>query len=289
MAQRLILDTDIGSDIDDAYALAFILASSEIDLVGVTIASGNTEQRARLAQKMLHVAGRADVPVAVGRATDAGGTVNQAAWAEGFTETACCGQTAAEFLVEQINARPGEICLVTIGPLTNVADTLLIDPDLLTKVSSLVMMAGCVGWPQGATPEIKPEYNVVCDIPAAQAVFAAGVPMVMVPLDATYRVLLEAEQRQSIAERGSPLTDALVGLLALWAHPTPVLHDPLAIGMVLDSTLCGVADLCLMVDDDGFTRPVEGAANCRVAVTPHVGRFLALFIERLAGWTPPLS
>lgn len=281
MARRIIFDTDIGTDIDDAYALALILASPELDLVGVTVCNNRTDQRAKLALKMLHVTGREDVPVAVGRATDTGGSVNQAPWAEDFTETQPIGQTAAEFIVEQVNAAPGEITLIPVGPFTNIADALALDPDLPRKLESILLMGGCVGWPEGACPEIKPEYNIVTDIPASQAMLSCGAPIMMVPIDATYRVKLEAENRERILSAGTPLTAALVGMLDLWPHETPTLHDPLAVGMAIDETMCGVAELRVVCDDEGYTRPVEGEVNMRVAVTPQVGRFLMLFMERL--------
>lgn len=282
MARRIILDTDIGSDIDDAYALALILCSPELELVGVTIANNDTAQRAKLALKMLYETGREDIPVAVGRATDTGGGVNQFPWAADFDSTQPLGQSAAEFLVEQVNATPGEITIVPIGPFTNIGDALALDPDLGSKCD-FVIMGGCVGWPGGATPEIKPEYNIVVDVPASQAMLSCGAPMVMVPLDATYQVKLEAENRQRILAAGTPLTDALVGMLGCWPGETPVLHDPLAVGMAIDDTMCGVADLCVVCDDEGHTRPVAGEPNMRVAVTPNVGRFLMLFMERLLG------
>jgi inosine-uridine nucleoside N-ribohydrolase len=283
MRHRIIFDTDIGTDIDDAYALALILASPELDLVGVTIANNRTDQRAKLALRMLYEVGREDIPVAVGRVTETGGSVNQYPWAEGFAAAQPIAQPAAEFLVDQVSQHPGEITIVAVGPFTNLGDALALDPQLLQKARSFCIMGGCVGWPEGATPEIRPEYNIVTDTPASQAMFQAGVPVLMVPLDATMQVKLEADFRGKLEARGTPLTEALVRMLALWPHETPVLHDPLAIGMVVDPTLCGVADMRIEVDDAGLTRPVTGEANCRAAVTPRVGAFLQLFMERLLG------
>ncbi len=283
MPRRIILDTDIGTDIDDAYALALILCSPELELVGVTIAHNDTAARAKLALRMLHECGRDDVPVAVGRQTGTG-AVNQYPWAEDFDAVAPIGQSAAEFIVEQVNGAPGQITILPIGPFTNISDALKLDPELGRKCD-FVIMGGCVGWPEGATPEIKPEYNIVTDIPAAQAMLSCGAPLVMVPLDATYRVKLEAENRARLLAADTPLTNGLVGMLDCWPGQTPVLHDPLAVGVAIDETMCGLADLCLVCDDEGVTRPVEGEPNVRVAVTPNVGRFLMLFMERLLGQT----
>jgi len=124
-AQRLkvILDTDIGGDIDDAWALGFAMQSPDIDLLGVTITDQNTPARAKVACKLLHAGGRAEVPVAVGRRT--GDHVDyQFAWAEDFTAKTPIAQPAADFIVETVRGQPGEITLVAVGPLQNVADAL---------------------------------------------------------------------------------------------------------------------------------------------------------------------
>lgn len=284
MARRIILDTDIGTDIDDACALAFILASPELDLAGVTIANNRTDQRAKLALKMLYNTGNSHIPVAVGRQTETGGSVNQAPWAEDFEALKPVSQSAAEFIVEQVNAAPGELTLVPVGPFTNIADALALDPELPNKIREIILMGGCVGWPAGATPEIRPEYNIVTDVPASQAMLSCGTPMTMVPLDATLQVRLEAEDRAKLADCGTPLTEALCGMLSYWPHPTPTLHDPLAVAVTIEPTICGMANLNVVCDDQGFTRVVEGEPNMNVAVTPQVGRFLAMFMERLLGW-----
>lgn len=282
MPLPLILDTDIGTDIDDAYALALILASPELELRGVTVVNNRTDLRAQLALKMLYETGQEHIPVAVGRVTGEGSCVNQYPWAEGFDATRPVVQPAAEFLVEQVNAAPGELTVLAVGPFTNLGDALALDPEFARKAREIVIMGGCVGWPGGGQPEIMAEYNIQVDVPASQALFRATPGLLMVPLDATRKVRLEADFRTKLAARKSPLTAALCALLALWPHDTPTLHDPLAVGMLLEPTLCGVADLSVEVDDAGFTRPVaDGVPNARVAVTPQVGRFLHLFLERL--------
>jgi len=284
MSLPLLFDTDIGTDIDDAYALALILASPELELRGVTVANNRTDQRAKLALKMLYETGRDEVPVAVGRATDTGGSVNQYPWAADFDATHPLTQPAAEFLVEQVNAHPGELTVLAVGPFTNLRDALTLDPDFGAKCRQIAIMGGCVGWPEGGTPDPYPEYNIKVDIPAAQALFRLPQMILTVPLDATMKVKLEADFRAKLQARQSPLTDGLCAMLALWGGEKPILHDPLAVGMLVDPTLCGVADMCLEVDDEGYTRPVEGLTpNARVAVTPQVGRFLSLFMERLLG------
>ena len=119
-----MLDTDIGTDIDDAWAMAYVVKSPSMDLVGVTIADGDTSQRARLACKLLARLGRTDVPVAVGRRTPAVPADRidyQFAWAEDFTATTPIATPAVDFLAQTIRRHPNEITLVAVGPLQNLS------------------------------------------------------------------------------------------------------------------------------------------------------------------------
>src|SRR5574341_283015 len=118
---KVILDTDIGGDIDDAWALGFVMQSPDIELLGVTIGDGNTPARAKVACKLLHAGGRDDVPVAVGRKT--GDHYDfQFTWAEDFATKQPITQPAADFIVDTVRRNPGAITLIAVGPLQNVAD-----------------------------------------------------------------------------------------------------------------------------------------------------------------------
>ena len=116
---KVVLDTDIGTDIDDAWALGFALAHPGFDLVGVTITDGDTAARAKVACKLLHATGRADVPVAVGRATRVppDRLDLQFSWAQDFQAKKPIGKPAAQFIVDVAKKHPGEITLVAVGPL----------------------------------------------------------------------------------------------------------------------------------------------------------------------------
>src|SRR5262245_60919727 len=118
----VLLDTDIGTDIDDAWALAYVLAREDFDLRAVTITDGDTPARARVASKLLHAVGRSDVPVAVGRATPVppGRIDFQLQWAEDFTAARPVADSAAEVIVAKARAHPGQLVLMAVGPLQNV-------------------------------------------------------------------------------------------------------------------------------------------------------------------------
>jgi inosine-uridine nucleoside N-ribohydrolase len=137
----ILPDTDIGTDIDDAFALALILQSPELDLLGVTTASGDTQARARLAAKLLWDAGRPAVLVAAGEPGKPL-PIEQCRWVDDFLSPALTTQSAVEFLRDQIESRPGEITLVPIGPLTNIGRLLGDYPDEAKKIKRIVLMGG---------------------------------------------------------------------------------------------------------------------------------------------------
>lgn len=278
----VILDTDIGTDIDDAFALALILHSPELDLLGVTTASGDTRARARLAAKLLQEAGRPDVPVAAGEPGKSL-PIDQCRWAEGFSSSALTEQPAVEFLKQQLESRPGEITLLPIGPLTNMGALLKRYPEAGRKIKRIVLMGGSVNHGYGDDPKPLPEYNIAQDPAAAQAVFSSGVSILMVPLDVTAMLRLEASQRHRVFTHPTPLTNALAILYHLWSHETPILFDPMAVAMLIDPTLCETETMSIEVDQKGFTRPEAGkSADAVVALKTDPRRFMEFYLRRVA-------
>ena len=181
--QLAILDTDIGDDIDDAFALALVLRSPEIKLLGITTTYADTELRARLTDRYLAAVHRTDIPVAVGRHAPQPKGFTQAAYARQQPERA--HPEAVKFLLDQIRAHPGQITLIAIGPLVNVQDAIARDPATFRKLKRVVMMGGSVyrGYGENRPPE--PEWNIARDPEGAAALLASGVPVFMMPLDST--------------------------------------------------------------------------------------------------------
>jgi len=280
----ILFDTDIGSDIDDAFALALIINSPELDLLGVTTVSGDTQARARLAAKMLWEAGGAwrRVPVAAGESGNPL-DVEQTRWAAGFTSSALRPEKASDFLRAAFERRPGEITLVTVGPLTNVAALLRQDPAVARKIRRLVMMGGSIALGFEPHSPATNEYNMASDPTAAQVVFASGIPILMVPLDVTAMLQLGPARRGRVFKHLSPLTNALTLLYHLWGSPTPTLFDPMAVAMLIDPGLCKTQALAIVVDTSGFTRVAEGrAANATVALHTDPAMFFRLYLSRVA-------
>jgi len=286
--QLAILDTDIGDDIDDAFALALALRSPELKILGITTAFGDTELRARLVDRYLHAVGRGDIPVAAGVATPHDNVFSQAAYAQ--REPARKHLDGVAFLLDQIRAHPGEITLIAIGPLNNVQAAIAKDPATFRKLKRVVMMGGSVyrGYDgsQGERRAADAEWNIKCDPAGAKALLASGVPIFMMPLDST-QVHLEAKEREQIFGHGSPLTDQLTLLYHQWSANAeghlnaPTLFDPVAVTYAIRPDLCPATRLRLEVDDKGFTRPVEGEPNAQVCLKSDEKGFLELLLGRL--------
>ena len=278
----ILFDTDIGTDVDDAFALALIVRSPEFELLGVTTASGDTHARARLAAKLLQKAGRPEVPVVAGEPGKAL-PIDQTRWADGFASPAIRTVKAVDFLKEQIEKRPGEITLVPVGPLTNVGALLKGHPEVAKKIKRIVLMGGSVAYGYGSGPNPVAEYNIAQDPGAAQVVFKSGVPILMAPLDVTAMLQLDENGRHRIFTRLTPLTNALTLLYHLWNHPTPTLFDPMAVAMLIDPNLCETKEMAIEVDAKGFTRPVEGRTpNATVGLKTDPKKFFELYLSRVA-------
>jgi inosine-uridine nucleoside N-ribohydrolase len=279
----IILDTDIGTDIDDAFALALIINSPELELLGVTTVAGDTRARARLAAKLLREAGGAwrKVPVYAGEPGKPQ-PIEQTRWAKGFSSSTLHLSGAVDFMKTEINRRPGRITIITIGELTNVATLLKSDPSMAKKIKLIAMMGGSVA--RGYAPDSKPEaeWNIKSNPEAAQTVFSSGVPLLVAPLDVTAMLQLDAAARRRIFTHRTPLTNALTILYHLWGNETPTLFDPMAVAMLIDSSLCETQQLAIEVDAQGFTRVVEGKpANATVGMRTDPQKFFEFYLKRI--------
>ena len=293
-AERVVVDLDLGDDIDDAFALALLIASPEFDVIGVSTAWGDTPLRVRMAQRFLHEFGRDDIPVAQGLVTPNATLFSQARWARRWPADGRAVVGSVDLLLAAASEHPGTVTLLALGPLTNVAAALRRDPQRFRQFRRIVMMGGSVrrgyGRAQYAPPTAPArEYNIGSDVAAAQAVFASGVPIVMFPLDATL-VQLDDVRRRELFAHGSARTDALTLLYhqwssadAPWASDIPTLFDVVPIATMIDATLCPTVPLRIVVGDDGFTREATGPSDADVCLVGDHARVLDLTMRRLLG------
>jgi purine nucleosidase len=279
---KVIFDTDIGDDIDDAYALALLLRSPEVQVVGVTTAFQDTHLRARLVTRFLNAAGRSDVPVYEGPKTVGKSHFTQGKWAEGSPDRSY--PDAIEFVLETIRRNPGQITLVAVAPLTNVGVLIAKDPETFRKLKRVVLMGGSVALGYGDKKEPEVEWNIVNDVAAAKALFGAGVPLYVMPLDSTQIPLGPDRQAQLFAKK-TGMTKALEELTAEWSaavkHTSPTLFDVVAAAYAVKPEICPTTKMRIEVDDKGFTRRVSGAANADVCLESKTGEFFDLFLSRV--------
>jgi purine nucleosidase len=304
--QPVILDTDIGDDIDDAFALGLALKSPEFKFLGITTAYGDTELRAKLVDRYLGANCEDLIPVIPGVPTPHENLFTQAAYAKGRAPGGCIASgdltvrenewatwaserkndDAAGFILSQIRLYPGEITLIAIGPLNNIEAAIKRDPDTFRKLKRVVMMGGSIyrGYGEHAPPDA--EWNISRDPAGLRALLDSGVPVFMMPLDST-QIHLETKEREEIFAHGSPTTDQLTLLYHQWSanadgHPTtPTLFDPVAVTYAIRPDLCPATPLRIEVDDKGYTRPVDGAPNAQVCLKSDEKGFLDLLLSRL--------
>jgi len=242
MTTRLILDTDIGSDIDDAIALAYLLAQPACELLGITTVSGDAEKRAMLASALCKAAGK-EVPIFPGRedpflVRQLQPSCPQADILERWPhEIHFPKYQAVRFLQDAIRSHPGEIVLLTIGPLTNIAALFAVDPQIPSLLKGMVSMCGRF------KPEVEGrealEWNAMLDPHATAMVYRnAPVSHRAVGLDVTTRVTMPTA---GVIERfRTACLPPLLDLAEAWLHEheTITFHDPLAAITVFDNTIC---------------------------------------------------
>jgi len=311
--QLVILDTDIGDDIDDAFALALALKSPEINLVGITTEYGDTELRAKLVERFISAVSCQNIPVIPGGPTSHTNLFTQAAYARGEAvgKAPLLGEAplscrlaylvdekeearlarerkrhdAAGLLLRKIKAHPGEITLIAIGPLFNVQAAIARDPATFKKLKRVVLMGGSVyrGY-GGANAPPQPEWNILNDPDGLKALLGSGVPVFMMPLDST-QVPLDQKAQAAIFSHGSPLTDQLALLYHEWSGTgewkTPTLFDPVAVTYAIRPDLCPATPMRIEVDAKGNTRPVAGAPNAEVCRRSDEKGFLDLLLSRI--------
>jgi purine nucleosidase len=284
--QKVILDTDLGGDIDDAYALALLLASPEIDILGVVMDYGNTSKRAEIACRMLYETGRENIPVVVGRKTNDEFS-NQFYWGEGFDKVKPVKQAGADFIIEQLKKYPDEVILITIGPVSNLSDIIDKEPGILKLAKHVYAMFGSFYMGYSSSPVPAPEYNVLADVKASKKFVSSGAKITYAGLDITTYVNLKYDLIELLNDRKSPLTDAIVGLYSLWSFgrdpkPEPVLFDAVTVSMILWPELFTTKKVFVKVTDDGYTVIDENKEpNCEIGMSVNTREFLNKYMDRL--------
>lgn len=271
MSIPLLMDVDTG--IDDALALMLAVRCPELELVGVGTVAGNVDPHlgARNSLHVLEVAGADEVPVAIGAAAPLLEPWSDVGWIHGedglgnTSRPAPSGQPSDEDAVQQIlrlsEEHAGRLTMVAIGPLTNLALALRLDPQLASRLAHVVIMGGSVraGGNRGAWTEA----NVGVDPEAAAIVFAAGFPRTMVGLDVTMQARLDDDDVARFAASGDPVAELAAAVLPHYLDVYErtggtrrcAMHDPLAVAVAARPGLVGTRSLVVRVETAGrFTR-----------------------------------
>ncbi len=263
----VILDTDIGNDIDDNWALGLLLKTPELAPKLVLSCTGDTEYRALVAAKFLDRAGRPEIPVAVGvPALEQPAPETLREWLGTYTASDYPGEVRCDGLEEMARTvadEPGVTTVIGIGPLTNLAMFCRHYPGLVSKCRLVAMLGSIYRRHDGESGPIA-EYNVKIDIPAAQTVFAAPWrEIVITPLNHCGLIKLDGERYRSVKESADPVAAQIISCYRAWrasfgqtgeATETSTLYDTAAVHLAWTDAFTQFETLPLVVDDPGFTR-----------------------------------
>src|SRR6266487_886258 len=318
MPKKILFDTDPG--IDDSCAILLALASPELSLEGLSIVHGNCslEQATTNALSVLDLANASHIPVAQGcklplvqpslLAPETHGDTGLGYAKLPEPRSKPIHQHGIDFLIEKILASTGEITLVAIGPLTNVALAIRQEPRLVEAIKEIIIMGGAIRQ-EGNTTALA-EFNTYVDPHAAHIVYHAGIPTTLVPLDVTYQCILAPDDVNRLLTIDSPITKFIADATRLYMEfhdeyqkiEGCVINDPLALALTFAPELCTYQELPVDIDLSGgismgktvadFYNYGKKPANMKVALEVRARDFMNLFIERLenlARSTPPLS
>ncbi len=291
-AGPVILDTDIGDDIDDTWALAMALGRPEIDLKMIVTASDDTGTKTRLVAKLLLGMGRTDIPIGTGKKTS-DREIHQAKWLGDYGIKDYPGVVhpdGVHAMVEFIQQSKEEVTLLVIGPQTNIAEALTLDPSIAKK-ARIVAMAGSVEIGYNGKQGRDPEWNVFRDIAAAKAVFAAPWKISIAPLDVCGTLILSGDRYKRVSESKSSYAGAVMDNYRDWsnrdkypADASSVLFDTAAVYLAWDTALCEMKTMKLSINPAGATVPDEAGRPVECAMGwKDREAFEELLVESLTG------
>jgi purine nucleosidase len=307
MPKRILFDTDPG--IDDACAILLALASPELSVEGLSIVHGNCslEQGTINALSVLELASAEHIPVARGcelplvqpslLAPETHGETGLGYARLPAPRTKPIAVHGVDFLIEKILASPGEITLVAIGPLTNLALAIRQEPRIVQALKEIIIMGGALRH-EGNTTALA-EFNTYVDPHAAHIVYHAGIPTILVPLDVTYQCILTPGNVSRLQNVDSPITKFVADATRFYMEfhneyqkiDGCVINDPLALALTFAPELCTYRELHIDVDISGgismgktvadFYNYGKKPANMKVALGVRARDFIELFVERI--------
>ncbi|OGV50898.1 MAG: hypothetical protein A2X49_05645 [Lentisphaerae bacterium GWF2_52_8] len=294
----IILDTDIGGDIDDTWALAMLLKSPELNPRLVVSTTANTVYRAKIIAKFLERNGGSEIPVGIGLKGESDGPRElQKGWVDEYSLEQYPGplfEDGIAGMIEIIQKSNEELSLIAIGPMTNIAEMIRRVPGI-TKNVNLVAMMGSINRHHDNAPGAIAEFNVVKDISAAQTVFAAKWKSITItPLDSCGSVKLKGDSYGKLVKSKKPLVKDLIENFRIWAKAgcfkadpekeTSILYDTVAIHLAYSKEFLEMQEMHLIVDNEGFTRHDPKGPLVNVALNwTDLDAYKDFLIKRLLG------
>lgn len=271
----VILDTDLGDDIDDTWALCMLLGVEEVDVKLIVTASDDTPTKTRLVAKILEYVGRTDIPLGTG-VKNSDNAIHQAKWLGDYDLAKYPGvvhEDGVQAMIELINQADTPPVLCVVGPQTNIAEALRRDPGIAHK-TRIVAMAGSVHIGYQGKEGRMPEWNVVKDVAAARAVFAAPWSITMAPLDICGTLSLHGKRYLAVAESASKRAQCVIENYRDWSnrpqHPedaSSILFDTAAAYLTFTDAAMNLESVKLSIDDKGNTVPDENGRLVNCALT----------------------
>jgi purine nucleosidase len=310
MPQRIIIDTDIGSDVDDAYALAFLAKSPEVQIEAVTTVWADSLLRARVARKLLDLLGKREVPVAAGEdlplnrerpvflfGHEGRGVFDEDDLNRGGAALPVLAVPAVELIESLLRKYPHEVKIVLLGPETNIGKLLRDKPELAGLVKELVVMGGMPFYGPKEMERIGEnlaEFNVTSDPEAASLVFSSGAPITMIGANVTFPTILRKDDIGRVRQSNDPAVQLISRMTSEWLATAGLeetsMHDPLAASAAFTLEFLETMMLNVAVETKGelttgltvVNRSSQSDWNrVRVAVDARGEAFLQFMLERI--------
>ena len=294
---KVILDTDIGDDIDDSFALLLLLESKAFDVLGVTTVFRNAEKRAHMAKQLIDSLGYnvdvypgEDFPIKskiedliepkikAKEVLDEKGKYLFPQWNESMRNSKIMQENAVNFIISQVNKYPNEVTIITIGPMTNLARALEKDPSIEDKIKEVRIMGGGLNIPYA-------EWNVFCDPEAAYKIYHSKIKNItQVGCNVTLQTGLSPQDVEDLKNNKSKtialVYDAMMRWFKHYEFATPVMHDPLTVASLLKPDILTIEKMRVEIDlpSRGFMSQVQDdGAYINVATAVDKSKFFALF------------
>jgi purine nucleosidase len=273
----ILLDTDIGTEIDDPFALLLALGSPELDVRGITTVGTDTQQKAMLLCRFLTVTGRRNIAISAGAKPQPDRPITSQHkyyyHPDGLFNrtTKPADKPAAEFLYERIKQQPKEITIVALGPLTNLARLLEEHPDSVELIRQVILL----------------ESNLSLDLPAARMVLSKKVPLLILSADACSELHLDDAGVERVFSPGSSLTRQVESLYQMWDQHQPPLGDALAVALCQKEQFVQVEKRMVRIDDQGAIQADEQGTEARIVTTVDAAKFTQWYADRIAILVPP--